>query len=786
MLKDEIDFIKIIRYFLRAWPYFLISFILFGGLAVLINNDFPHLFEAKTSMLIAKPQRLDDPNRIILGMQMYEKDGDYFFVNQRINLKTQPLVLSGLQKTHQEITYLKKGVIMDKDIYKHSPFEVALDRKKMSLRREETPFNVPFEVQFIDQQKYQLTAEGKFPYPMDDKDFLLEGTYSFGQWIDTLGLRFRLVATDSAAYQKNTLGLENILDNKYAFVINDLNELALSYSENIEVIPEELDASIMKVSLSGANQAKLIDFLNALNQSFIENHLEGKTRILKNALQSVDQELKVLGDKLTLNEENIKDFKTYYGVTELTHKSELLLGRIMELENDKIDLDAKEEYFAYLKALLQSNKSLDQLISPEAYGIEDQVLIKLTQDLIAQTIERIAFEKEGTKENPIYKQLVSQTEQTKSAILQTVTGFEKTNQVTLSALNKRVNELEIMLQQLPEAEKQLVRLEREFMTNTELYNNFKTKRSELEVSIASVTPDFMVNEAPYITSSEPYFPNPVLVFPVAILLALMIPLGLLTFKRLLNPHILEPNDVIGLVGESAYVGTLDKSTVQTLDQQVKYPQALVNLELDAVYNIIQNRISQPLKKLAITSGKTKEGKHLVSELLCGSLQLKGRSVLWINLNTWDKKYGQSFKEKSVIFEQDLFHVRQLDNKFFYAELKNPKSLPTEMAVDQMMHVLKAEKYDHVVYQFPAYNHFPAILKYLPTMDAVLWVFKRDASLIDEARNHHQAIETVRVSKIFYLLTNTYEKLGFFGFFDGQYKNKPRNVLTWFLDLFRRL
>lgn len=788
MLKDNIDFAKIIRRFWYAWPYFAIYGLFFLVLAWWLNNDFPDYFEAKTSVLISKPQRYDDPNRIILGTQTYEKEGEDFFINQQINLKTYPLVLKTIKKLHFEVTYLKYGLLLSRDVYKSAPFRLVLDSTKMSMKRVETPFSVPFEVTFTNYKTFSLFAEGKYPYPMDDRDFILEGSYAFDQWIDTLGLRFKLILADSTEFKRRTLGVENPFDTKYGFVLNDLEELALGYTDDLEVIPEELDASIMLVSLTAGNREKLLDFLNMLNETFIEQHLETKTAVLRRSLASVNGELEKLRESLNSKEESIKSFKMYYGVSELSRKSEILLERIMAFENDKLDLVSRKEYYGYLHQTLTSNKAVDQVASPKAYGIDDPILTSLTEGLMSDIIERNAFEKQGNKDNPVYKQLLSSIEQSKQSIFQTIEGFEKTNEITLENIEKRLRELEISMQELPEAEKQYVRLEREFLTNSELFNDLNKKKSELDVSIASVSADFSVNEAPYVTSAEPFFPNPILIYPLALILSVFLPCCFLILGRLLNHRILEPEDVTLAVSEEKYIGEIDHSSITNYTLFEKYPGSLIQANLDACFNNIQSRINAPLSRIMITSEQDGEGKRVLSTLMASRLAGLGKKTALVDLNVLfdkEKPLSRGFSSKQVVSHHDSYVLYSLQEHLFYIEPVAEKGFP-EHIIERVFADLKHADFTHILFLMPPYSLCPNILRLMGEVNAVWWVCRRNVTDLSSLAETHRVLKQNGVNSLFYCLNDTYQKLNLFGFFGGHYKNKRRNPWAWAKDLFKRV
>ncbi len=787
MLKDEIDFLKIIRYFLKAWPYFAISLILWLVVGIYINKDVPPFFEAKTSILIEKPQRYEDPNRIIVGMQPFEKEGTNYFVNQRINLKTHPLIFNTLIKLPFDITYQKKGILLYKDIYKNSPFYVELDDEKMTFIREETPYNIPFQIQFIDYKKFSLEASGNYPYPLKDKAFELSGVYNFSEWIDTLGIKFKVSLVDTSIFKKRTLGLENPLENSYAFVINDMEDLTLNYVDGIEVLPQEIDASIMSLSLKGSNKQKLLDFFTTLNQTFIETHLEHKTGVLRSTLKTVESEINRLKDLIALNEENIKDYRKAYGLQEISRKAEMVLGRIIELENDKINIQSRQEYYGYLKNLLQTNKDIDQLISPEAYGIQDQVLIKLTQDLVTLQLEKNAFEKQGNTQNPVYQNIVSNIQANKRTILETVSGFEKSNDITLQTMEKRVAELEYSLASLPEAEKQLVRLEREFNANNELYNDYQRKRSELEISISSIAPDFRVNEQPYITSTEPFFPNPILVFPVAIILGLFTPIAILGIRRLLSNKVLETSDVLNSVQEKQYLGNINYANISNPLFADITTNKVALTDIEKIYTNLLFRTEKPLKKIVFTSHKHGEGKYYIAVSLAKKLSLEGKKVVLVNLNIYHKKYQNQLNvnEKYTHTKNNLITNYTISDTLHYVVLHDYIQNNAEDII-QVYNDNSYLKADCVIYITPPYSSMPGVLSLCKSSDASIWVVGRKKSTLPELYESQQVIHTNNLNTVFFCLNYTFEHLNILGLQYDKYKNRTRNPWNWVIDLFNRL
>ena len=220
-LAEEIDLKKIIRRFAQAWKLFFLSVGAWLFIGVLFTISFPPVYEAQTAIEVQEPQRIDDPNRMVLGAQHFNEPDKYYFVNEQVKLSSFPLVMEAIQNLNLRIKYFRAG-LFETELYRQTPFIVELEEDyPVSTLRGLS--EIPFNVELVDANQYHLSASGEDELTGEVIEF--ESTIPYGKWVQCGAVRFRLQAAAESMPQ----------DERYGFYLIDQEALAFDLMEDLKV-----------------------------------------------------------------------------------------------------------------------------------------------------------------------------------------------------------------------------------------------------------------------------------------------------------------------------------------------------------------------------------------------------------------------------------------------------------------------------------------------------------------------------------------------------------------------
>jgi len=652
--KEEVDFRGVINRFRRGWPILAISLLIWLAAGVLFQIAFPPYYTAKTTVLTEEPKGQTDPSILVTGENVLNKAEAYYFNNQRIVFASYPLVTEALQRTGL-IKYIKSGLI-DREVYDSAPFKMELDSTYMSFERFETPYESPFYVNFTDFNKYTIEGEGE--YLVGDGEYSYEGEFQFGEWVTLGQMKFRLIPQDTLLNPNITLK-NDLFEDEFGFVLMDLPTRVAGAISALDVVSQDIESTVFTASLSGVSAPRQVTFLSNLGDAFIENHLELKTRTLRMALEFLERELKNTSAILEDSEDSLKYFKSENAITSINAEGTLLLNQGAQLQDDKIELVVRNKYFSYLEETLRNNDDYSTLISPEAFGINDALLIRLTQQLIDLQQDLKTLEAQGAKENPAYNQLKSIIESKRATILRSVEGFKSSNLMKLGDIERRIQEIDASSKQFPEEQSELLKLERRFRINETLYTSLMEKKSNVELSLVSTTSDFRIVEPAHLTTAKPIVPWGPLTIGVAVLMGIFTGLVVLIVLWFLRSGIDSGEDIRRHLSQAAVLSEINYSNIRRPGELEEYPLSSLANQLNKLIYTIGVRYPNS-SSLGISSYKRGEGKSFTASMIAVQYAQAGYRVIVIDANRRHPSVKNLFRISGGQEDLNSFNVDEIN------------------------------------------------------------------------------------------------------------------------------
>jgi len=638
--QEEIDFRKIVHRFFRGWPIIFYALGFFAFVALLLQLNFPAWYTAKTTLLVEKPKGLHDPGVMITQLPTFSRPDDYYYINQKVSINSYPYIYTAAKETGMQLGYFKKGLILNKYQFKETPIEVELDTTFMTFERHLTPYGTNFYVKIIDAASYELEADGE--YPITEEPIEIEGIYGLGDWVSIDKTRFRITLRDPNTNPAITLN-NDLIEDEFGFVINDLNAVALDYISTMLVEAEDVETTVFGVSVTGSVPEMQKAFLSNLTKAYIKDQMYQKTHAIDRAIVYLNDEIDRLKEELNYNELEMQNFKTENSITNLAREGTILVEEAMKLENDQVSYLVKQKYYEYLEKFLNESDNFATLISPQAFGIKDELLGKLTEDLVRMQFEMNEIERTGNRDNPIYRQLESKMQNNRETILSTVNGFIQSNRMMIDKIDERLADIDGTAKSLPKIQQEMLKMERMHRINEALYTSLTDKKAEAEITLTSITPDSRVIEPAFLTTIDPIFPKPIILIVAAILLGLVTGFGWILMKSVLNNKVDSPSDIHKYAYRLPLIGKVGHSNITTPADLVTYPQSMTSEEIGRLLYAMQLGISGDANVIGICSHGHQEGKSTLTSMLGTKAASRGYKSVCVDLNFRDPKLHELFK-----------------------------------------------------------------------------------------------------------------------------------------------
>jgi uncharacterized protein involved in exopolysaccharide biosynthesis/MinD-like ATPase involved in chromosome partitioning or flagellar assembly len=608
-------------------------------------------------------------------------------------------------------------------------------------------------------------------------------------------LRFKLEKVP-AVFQ-NELMAEALVEETFGFKLNNVDELSLALQESIVVEPVESESTVLAMTLSQPTPRKALDILETLSDVYIENGIDEKVQVVDKALEFLRVELDYnVGEAARLNKE-IEELKITNGFTGFQEFNLLTSKESLDMEEQKVSLILKERYYEYLLEQLESDSDYGDIVSPSAFGIKDQLLNKLTSELVDIVQERDAMKEAGTQANPAYDQILAKIEADRRSIIGTVRGFQESNQIAVKNLDARIAELDGDLRNIPKIQNLLMAKDRMIRIHESLISNLRERISSTTLNKISITSDVRLMETPFLTSLKPIFPDPLIILIVAILLGLMFPILYILAKTLFSSSIDHSDDVLFAIPEPMRLGEVANSTLQSPIALLDKPEARLAQDVSRVMFTVDHRFPGS-SVIALTSYRDGEGKSYISNTLAIHSAQHGHRTLIIDAypsfdSVKELVNGSSGRGLAdVLSGNSGFREGVVSSKVGGLDVMPSGSLTSQHLESGSWTALVEEvkaAYDRVFVVTAPFGTSASVYRLMENMDLNVVVARRGVTRFDDVEHIAESIDRGLVQRPGVLVTDTFDSdisLSPLSFLKQQKAEQKIGLLGYINRLFKRV
>lgn len=465
-----IEYKRILYHVLYYWYVIALSFALGLVIAFLVNRYTTRIYPVTASIIIRESQERADA-RFIYNNPLANPYRNFF--NELYMIKSVPLVEKVVTDLNFNVIIQKEGNFKTSEQYRLLPIQ---------LRVQGPSTRADFVLEIVDENTFTCSAE---------EPGSAGNSFRFNEWAECANTRFII---------SKLVGIEKLIGARYNVHILPVETVALAYINKLNVSWAEQGASVVNLAINGAISQKEVDFLNQLVLRYQQSDMDKKNQAASRSIEFIDAQLKLIGDSLAYFEWQLQDFKKKNIVTDLGAESLRLYEQVQLLEQQRVKLITAKNYYSYLENYLGAETAYDKAILPTSIGVTDPILNGLVTSLIEAQSEINALPAKRKLENPsvtnranVLKQRVAEL---KAQILESIKNLRATDSILDRDLAGQMQSLERKLQTLPEAERKLVNIRRNYSLNENLFVFLEQKRAEAGISKASTTSDIMVVNPP--------------------------------------------------------------------------------------------------------------------------------------------------------------------------------------------------------------------------------------------------------------------------------------------------
>jgi tyrosine-protein kinase Etk/Wzc len=611
--ESSINLRELLNKYLRHWPWFLVLLCLTLGAAIAYLKLGPKTYQTVSSIIINDEEN-GNSSGSVPGMQIDILSGlkTNSIANELGLLRSKRLMLNTAKALNLNIVYLDDSGIIMKELYDQSPVKIQLLRFDDKLLDDAIiAKNNTFRIQKKSKETFEFinastqktkTLKYDTPIELDFANFIVKAN------------------TEDKLFSENW--------NNVLITFIPLNSIADNYSKRLAVNIVEEKSTLLELSLEDRVSKKAEDILNQLVYEYNKEAIEDKNLLAKNTADFIDERLQIINGELDSVESGKENYKEKNRLTDIGVESSMLIQNVSEFNKEQQQIQTQLEL---TQSILSYADNDSYNLFPSNLGLEESSSNQLISEYNTLVIERNRLAASSTEQNPAVKSLSNQINQLKYNLKSNLEGTRNNLMIADDNLRRKSGSLGFQMSQIPGQERQVRGIERQQGIKEALYLYLLQKREENTLALSVTAPKAKIVDPAFSTRNS-ISPSPKVVLGGAIILALLIPVGFLRIRELLNNKIESRADVEKLAKDIAIMGELPKLSKKDNEFILKNDRSVLAesfriLSANLQYAMINNPGTTVGKTIFVTSTTKGEGKTFVAVNLAITLAQSGKKVL---------------------------------------------------------------------------------------------------------------------------------------------------------------
>lgn len=394
-------------------------------------------------------------------------------------------VFASSEKISAEIELLKSTVLLDKALNRVD-FDLAIYRIG-SLKKQEMYGEAPFTIRKADlpeasyDKEFFLKIENNQTYELSlaNKEVIYKG--DLGSVAATPYGKFLVSLNDSLISSKKG---SKINDN-YSFIFLSRSKLLTNVRKDLDVISVDKDVPVIRISFKSTNPMKAAKFANTLAETYIQDYIETKYQSANVTSQFLDTQITGIRNKLNTIEGDIQSYRDDNKITNIHQETETDLRKIAQLKIQQTNVQMNLKAMADLERYVTEGKDNFLELAPNFEAFTDLLSTEIIKKIKALQAEKIDLQATYTNEDERVIAIDKKIEQLTSYLLESIKNTKHNVEVKYKNLSDDITKAEASFIGVPEKEKLLTSMNREFNIYQQSYNFLNEKKIDSEIAEAA-------------------------------------------------------------------------------------------------------------------------------------------------------------------------------------------------------------------------------------------------------------------------------------------------------------
>lgn len=515
------DQIRVLRPYLRGLPIIILSMIAGLLLAKKYLAYTTPMYESTTKIKLA------DLKEGVTGNNLF-KDLDVFSSTNKIAmeievLKSQVLIEKALIGLDFEEELSRIGKVKTLEIFNDKPFF-----HQMTVHHESV-YNQNWVVEVTDNFNYNIHIESS--------DKVYEGV--FGDTLDIDGkASLLLLKNEKLLLEKPNL---NLID-QYKFVKYSKSKIVEKVLSNLDVVSIDKDVAVLKIIFKSNVPEKAALFTNALAKSYIEDYIEEKFKTADVTADFLDKQIDKVFRELSNAEMQIQNYRVDNDIINIRQETETDLRQISQMRIQKTNVKMSLDAISELNSYIQKGKDNFLDLAPNFEAFTDLLSTEMIKKIKALQSEKTDLTLIYKSDHELVKAVDQKIKYYTDYFIESINNTKKNLETKYNKLSYDIDEAEKVFIGLPERERILSILDRNFQIHQQSYIFLNEKKIEAEIAKAAKHAFHRVIYKATIPQ-KPVSPNRPIIIIVSTILAMI---GAILFIFLVNISKGRVNDMVSV------------------------------------------------------------------------------------------------------------------------------------------------------------------------------------------------------------------------------------------------
>ena len=605
------DFAAEIFRYISFWPYFLISLIIFLGIAHIYLRYADYTF--KTNAVIEILDKAQDSEMALpTAMTVFNRS--------MINLSNEIGVLNSFKihlKTVKEIDanvrYFSVGNLKTSEVHKSEWF---------------FDYNLDFKIDtdtISNPTKYIISfSDNNLEISEVDNDENILINYKFK------GLTTSLI-NHKLPFNLDINGVENIDGDDRILIIDTPESIATSRKNSIIILPATKSSDQLDLEMNYINPKISEDYLNALMIEFDRDGIIDRQLEYKRTIDFVDSRSIFLSRELQQIENNKQKYKEDNNLYDIISDASVNIQQKFKYSDELFSAISQKGLLELLDIAIEENQFG---LMPINIGINNTNINEIIRDYNILVKQRDRFMVSAGPNNSYLVNLEKQLISYLNSIQKSIDNYSKSLDLTISDLQSKESEFTLGYKSIPEKEKVLRSIERELEIKESLFLLLLQKREEAAINFAVIKPSIKIIDNAR-SSAFPFSPKKSTIYFGSIIIAFLIPFAFIFLYFLLDTKIHTKNELenllnpdIPIIGEIPFLHNQDMLNSFVLSESRNELAESIRMIVANLEYIFSNH-KKNSKVILTTSTIKGEGKTICSANIASVLTTKSNKVLLV-------------------------------------------------------------------------------------------------------------------------------------------------------------